>query len=195
MTQSLLPELQIRRNCIVVNDWIINEPFTRLKLWTWMSNKQIALQPKITSTLAISSLRLTDDQRTLLYGDNQIRLAYHFPPLIPYWSSTRRDHLISSHGRLLLVRCGSAESTSRLLTLSVATLPNQITLSLYYHLPLSCPSRFPSDRLQRAQYTLLVTPCDQIYTAYISVNICLPIIRHKDKPTFPAPTTWTMCNN
>ena len=49
-------------------------------------------------------------------------------------------------------RCGSAESTSRLLTLSVATLPNQITLSLYYHLPptLSCPSlRFPSDRLHR----------------------------------------------
>ena len=89
---------------VSVNDWIINEPFTRLKLSTSMSNKQIALQPKITSTLAISSLRLTDDQRTLLYGDKQIRLAYYFPPLIPYWSSTRRDHLISSHCRLLLVR-------------------------------------------------------------------------------------------
>ena len=57
--------------------------------------------------------------------------------------------------------CGSTESTSRLLTLSVATLPNQITLSLYYHLPptLSCPSlRFPSDRLHLGDLSAIRTP-------------------------------------
>ena len=37
-------------------------------------------------------------------------------------------------------RCGSAESTSRLLTLSVATLPNQITLCLYHQLLPASPS-------------------------------------------------------
>ena len=55
-------------------------------------------------------------------------------------------------------RCGSAESTSRLLTLSVATLPNQITLSLYYHLPLSCPSRFPLDRLHLGDLSAIRMP-------------------------------------
>ena len=69
-----------------------------------------------------------------------------------------------THQSLIVIvpgRCGSAESTSRLLTLSVATLPNQIIPSLIpsdFATPLSFPSRFLSDTLHLGDLSAIRTP-------------------------------------